>query len=143
MFLQENMQPRIQETSGKNHQVPDTLTDKVLEANSKAIVIKDEIKEQNESVSEQENKRRRVKTKLDEVHNTAKQFVEEIDNFKETQNSSKYYYIDESLRRLVDTLDDMYEDIGEDEYLRVERKKVYNCIFPLFDQLDEKVGGTN
>lgn len=133
------MQPKIQETSGKNLgdicdiKVPDTFTTKVLEV----------IKGQNESVIEQENKRRRVRIKLDEVHNTAKQFVEEIDNFKETQDSSKYYYIDESLRRLVDMLDDMYEDIGEDEYLRAERKKVYNCIFPLFEKLDEKVGGTS
>lgn len=133
------MQPKIQETSGKNLgdicdiKVPDTFTTKVLEV----------IKGQNESVSGQENKRRRVRIKLDEVHNTAKQFVEEIDNFKETQDSSKYYYIDESLRRLVDMLDDMYEDIGEDEYLRAERKKVYNCIFPLFEKLDEKVGGTS
>lgn len=110
---------------------------------STKAAIEDDIKSQKENVSEQENKRTKVKTKLDELHNTAKQFIEEVDNFEGTRDSSKYYYIEESLRRLVDTLDNMFEDIGNDEYLRVERKKVFNCVFPLFDKLDEKVGGAD
>lgn len=151
-----NMQLRIQQIlpSGKNHlnvhldtydtPVSNTFADKVIEVNkSKASVTENKIKDQKEDVSEQENKRREVKTKIDELHNTAKQFIEEIDSFEEAQDSSKYYYIEESLRRLVDTLDDMYEDIGADEYLRAERKKVYKCIFPLFEKLDEKVSGTS
>lgn len=80
-----------------------------------------------------------VAKKIEEIKCKAEPFREEIEAFFELEDSNKYFYIEESLQRLVAKLDDMYDEIGDDEWLRQRRKFVYKFIFSLFDALDEKV----
>lgn len=80
-----------------------------------------------------------VAKKIEEIKCKAEPFGEEIEAFFELKDSNKYFYIEESLQRLVAKLDDMSDEIGNDEWLRQRRKFVYKFIFSLFDALDEKV----
>lgn len=80
-----------------------------------------------------------VAKKIEDIKCKAEPFREEIEAFFELEDSNKYFYIEESLQRLVAKLDDMYDEIGDDEWLRQRRKFVYKFIFSLFDALDEKV----
>lgn len=80
-----------------------------------------------------------VAKKIEEIKCKAEPFREEIEAFFELKDSNKYFYIEESLQRLVAKLDDMSDEIGHDEWLRQRRKFVYKFIFSLFDALDEKV----
>ncbi|XP_066246153.1 uncharacterized protein [Euwallacea similis] len=82
---------------------------------------------------------KRIIQDLEQIREKAKLFEKEIEDFTELENSNKHYYIEESLRRLIDKLDDLYDDIGDDNMLRSKRKEVYRYIFPIFDELDNKV----
>lgn len=81
----------------------------------------------------------KVIKELIEIRKQARPFEGEIEKFEELEGSDKHYYIEESLRRLIDKLDEMFDDIGPNQFLRDERKKVYKVIFPLFQKLDNKV----
>ncbi|CAG9773750.1 unnamed protein product [Ceutorhynchus assimilis] len=76
---------------------------------------------------------------LTKIYEQAKPFHEKIDQFTELENSNAHYYIEESLRRCIDKLDDMFDDIGDVKALTDERKKVYKFVFPMFDRLDATV----
>ncbi|XP_066139827.1 uncharacterized protein [Euwallacea fornicatus] len=82
---------------------------------------------------------KRIIQNLEQIRQKAKPFEKEIEDFTELEDSNKHYYIEESLRRLIDKLDDLYDDIGDDHMLRLKRKEVYRYIFPMFDDLDNKV----
>lgn len=84
----------------------------------------------------QENK---VKLRIASIREQAEPFEDLITKFTDPSESNKYYYIEESLKRFVDQLDEMYDDVKDNQVLRMQRKEVYKLLFKLFDDLDAKV----
>lgn len=81
----------------------------------------------------------KVKLKIASIREKAEPFEDLIKEFTESSESNQYYYIEENLKRLVDQLDEMYDDINGNQILRMQRKEVYKILFKLFDDLDAKV----
>lgn len=90
-----------------------------------------------EEVLIQENK---VKLRIASIRQQAEPFEDLIKEFTEpSDDTNEYHYIEESLKRFVDQLDEMYDDINGNKVLRMQRKEVYRLCFKLFDDLDAKL----
>lgn len=75
---------------------------------------------------------------LQDIQLKAEKFESHIENFQELDDSMKYYYIEENLKRCIDELDEMGDLVFNDQVMKMERKKVYRIVFKLLQRLDEK-----
>lgn len=75
---------------------------------------------------------------LQDIKLQAARFETDIENFQELDDSIKYYYIEEHLKRCIDELDQMYHLVCRDQVMKMERKKVYRLVFELLERLDDK-----
>lgn len=113
------------------------------DSQNKSSVSTQSKKEENttstQSIEELLSQEDKVKLKIASIRQKAEPFEDLIKNFTESSESNQYYYIEENLKRLVDQLDEMYDDIKDNQILRMQRKEVYKVLFKLFDDLDAKV----
>ncbi|XP_066247717.1 uncharacterized protein [Euwallacea similis] len=81
----------------------------------------------------------KIRNVLIGIKDKAETFKSEIQAFDERSDNNKFYYIDENLKKLIDALDDMFQQVAGNDVLLGERKEVYNYIFHLFEELDKKL----
>ncbi|XP_066139855.1 uncharacterized protein [Euwallacea fornicatus] len=87
-------------------------------------------------VAEPEDKIRNV---LNGIRNKAETYKNEIRAFDERSDNNKFYHIDENLKKLVDALDDMRQQVAGNDVLLRDRNEVYEYIFHLLGELDKKL----
>lgn len=75
---------------------------------------------------------------LQDIQLKAEKFESDIEIFQKSDDSMKYYYIEENLKRCLDELDEMGDLVFKDQAMKMERKKVYRIVFKLLQRLDEK-----
>lgn len=126
-----------QPESRKNNLINE-IKEGVIEKNTqKPSVVGNSALDENQGVKDEV-----IKT-LREIEDKHKKLVSELNDYLAKNNNelrddeNKFYYFDKSNNRLVDKLDDMYDDVGNNEELRVMRKDVYKKLFPFSEKLDD------